>query len=118
MKTYSTDQAIIGRWIMALEEYHVAIQHRSRIQHRNADRLSKRTNEYKKHERQLREIPSIAEKLIFLSKKEYDKLPLVPWFEIQGRVIPNHPELPEHLKNWYKKYPQTMLKVARVRNRA
>ena len=39
MKTYSTDHALIGRWIMALEEYHVAIQHRSRTQHRNADEM-------------------------------------------------------------------------------
>ena len=28
LKTYSTDQAIIGRWIMALEKYHFSIQHR------------------------------------------------------------------------------------------
>ena len=30
LKTYSTDQAIIGRWIEALEKYPFAIQHRPR----------------------------------------------------------------------------------------
>ena len=118
LKIYSTDQAIIGRWIMALEKYHFAIQHRPRTQHRNGDGLSKRTNDYKKHERQLGELHSNAEKWNFLSQEEYDRLPLVPWFDIQGRVIPNQPELPEHLTNCDKKHPQAMLKVARARNRA
>ena len=86
LKPYSTDQAINGRWIMALEKYPFAIQHRPRTQHRNADVLSKRKNDYKKHERQLEELPSIAEKWNFLSQEECDKLPMVPWFDI--RVIP------------------------------
>ena len=42
---------------MALDKYHFSIQHRLRIQYRNADGLSKRTNEYTKHERQLGELP-------------------------------------------------------------
>ena len=38
LKSYSTDQAIIGRWIMALEKCRsFAIQHRPRTQQRNAD---------------------------------------------------------------------------------
>ena len=89
---------------MALEKYHFSIQHRPKTQHRNTDGLSKRTNDYKKHERQLVELPSIAEKWNCLSQKEYDKLLLEPWFDIQGRVIPNHPELPEHLTNCDKKH--------------
>ena len=57
LKTYSRDQVIIGRWIMAPEKYHLAIQHCPRTQHRNADGHSKRTNDYQKHERQLGELP-------------------------------------------------------------
>ena len=56
------DQAIIGRWIMALEKYHFSIEHRPRTQHRNADGLSKRTNDYKKHEKQLKGLPANADK--------------------------------------------------------
>ena len=48
LKTYSMDQAINGRWIVALEKYHFSIEHRPRTQHGNADGLSKRTNDYKK----------------------------------------------------------------------
>ena len=33
---------------MALKKYHFSIEHRPRTQHRNADGLSKRTNDYKK----------------------------------------------------------------------
>ena len=98
LKTCSTDQAIIGRWIIALEKYHFSIQHRPRTQHRNADGLSKRTNDYKKHEKQLKSLPAIADKWNFLSQEEYDELPLAPWFNVHGRVIPDHPELPAHLQ--------------------
>ena len=62
----------------------------------------------------MRKLPPIAEKWKFLSPEEYDKLPLVPWFDIQGRVIPNHPQLPEYLKNCDKKHQQTALKVVHV----
>ena len=82
------DQAIIGRWRVALEKYHFSIEHRPRTQHRNADGLSKRTNDYKKHEKQLQNLPAIANKWNFLSQEEYDRLPLAPWFDVQGRVIP------------------------------
>ena len=98
LKTYSMDQAIIGRWIVALEKYHFSIEHRIRTQHRNADGLSKRTNDYEKNEKQLKGLPAIADKWNFLSQEEYDKLPLAPWFDVQGRVIPDHPELPTHLQ--------------------
>ena len=37
LKTYSTDQALIGRWIMTLEKYHFRVEHRPRTQHRNSD---------------------------------------------------------------------------------
>ena len=48
LKTYSTDQALIGRWIMTLDKYHFRVEHRPRTQHRNADGLSKRTNDYRR----------------------------------------------------------------------
>ena len=98
LKTYSTDQAIIGRWKMALEKYHFSIEHRPRTQHRNADGLSKSTNDYKNHGKQLKGLSPIAEKWNFLSQEEYDKFPLTPWFDVHGRVIPDHPNLPVHLQ--------------------
>ena len=45
-KTYSMDQAMIGRWIARLGQYHFKTIHRPRTQHKNADGLSKRTNDY------------------------------------------------------------------------
>ena len=99
LKTYSTDQALIGRWIMTLEKDHFRVEHRPRTQHRNADGLPKRTNDYRWREQQLEKLPPVAERWNFLSQKEYEQLPIAPWFDPQGRIIPNHPELPEHLKN-------------------
>ena len=99
LKTYSTDQALIGMWIMTLEKYHFRVKHRPRTQHRNADGLSKRTNDYLWREQQLEKLPPVAERWNFLSQEEYEQLPTAPWFDLQGRAIPNHPELPEHLKN-------------------
>ena len=61
LKTYSTDQALIGRWIMTLEKYHFRVEHRPRTQHRNADGLSKRTNEYRCREKQLAQLPAAGE---------------------------------------------------------
>ena len=62
LKTYSTDQALIGRWIMTLEKYHFRVEHRPRTQHRNADGLSKRTNEYRCREKQLAQQPAEGER--------------------------------------------------------
>ena len=88
LKTYSTDQALIGRWIMTLEKYHFRVEHRPRTQHRNADGLSKRTNEYRCREKQLAQQPAAGEPWNFLSADEIDKLPVAPRFDLQGRVIP------------------------------
>ena len=99
LKTYSTDQALIGRWIMALEKYHFKVEHRPRTQHRNADGLSKRTNDYHWREKQLEKLPPVADKWNFLSQEEFDQLPVAPWFDLHGRVIPNHPQFPAHLRN-------------------
>ena len=62
LKTYSTDQALIGRWIMTLDKYHFRVEHRPRTQHRNADGLSKRTNDYRCREKQLAQLPAAGER--------------------------------------------------------
>ena len=84
---------------MALEKYHFRVEHRPRTQHRNADGLSKRTKGYHWREQQLQKQPPVAERLNFVSQDEYEQLPVAPWFDVQGRVIPNHPDLPSHLRH-------------------
>ena len=118
LKTYSTDQALIGRWIMTLDKYHFRVEHRPRTQHRNADGLSKRTNDYRWRELQLEKLPSVAEGWNFLSQEEYEQLPTAPWFDIQGRIIPNHPELPEHLKNLQPAPPDIIQRAVRRAQRS
>ena len=73
LKTYSTDQALIGRWIMALEKYHFRVEHRPRTLHCIADGLSKRTNDCRWRERQLGKLPPVAERWNFLSQDEYER---------------------------------------------
>ena len=58
LKTYSTDQALIGRWIKTLDRYYFRVEHR----HRNADGLSKRTNDYRCREQQLAQLPANGER--------------------------------------------------------
>ena len=118
LKTYSTDQALIGRWIMTLDKYHFRVEHRPRTQHRNADGLSKRTNEYRWREKQLAQLPAAGERWNFLSAEEFDKLPIALWFDLQGRVIPNHPDLPAHLQNLEPRAPDQVLRVLRRTQRA
>ena len=100
LKTYSTDQALIGRWIMTLEKYHFRVEHRPRTQHRNADGLSKRTNEYRCREKQLAQQPAAGERWNFLSADEFDKLPVAPWFDLQGRVIRIIPNYLRTCRTW------------------
>ena len=113
LKTYSTDQALIGRWVMALEKYHFKVEHRPRTQHRNADGLSKRTNDYRWREK----LPAVTDKWNFLSQEEFDQLPVAPWFDFHGRVIPNHPQLPAHLRNTKPDPTNAVCRVARRRKR-
>ena len=84
---------------MALEKYHFRDEHRPRTQQRNADGLSKRTNDYQWREQPLDKLPPVAERWNFLSQAEYKRLPTAPWFDVQGQIIPNHPDLPPHLQN-------------------
>ena len=113
LKTHSVDQALIGRWIMALEKYHFRVEHRSRTQHRNADGLSKRTNDYRWREQQLEKLPSVTERWKFLSQDEYERLPTAPWFDVQGRVTRNHPDLPQHRKKLQPSPPALVQRVIR-----
>ena len=55
---------------------------------------------------------------ISLSADEFDKLPTAPWFDVQGRVIPNHPDLPEHMQNLEPEVPNLVRRVFRQKQRA
>ena len=118
LKTYSIDQALIGRWIMALEKYHFYVEYRPRTELRNANGLSKRTNDYRWREHQLEKLPPVAERWNFLSQDEYERLLTAPWFDIQGRIIPIHPELPPHLQNLQPTSPNLVQCVVRRAQRA
>ena len=98
---------------MTLKKYNFRVEHRPRTQHRNADGLSKRTNDYQWREQQLEKLPSVAKRWNFLSQEEYEQLPTAPWFDLQGRIIPNHPELPERLKNLQPTPPDIVQRVIR-----
>ena len=103
---------------MALKKYHFGVEHRPRTQHRNADGLSKRTNDYRWRKHQLEKLPAVAERWNFLSQDEYERLPTAPWFDVQGRVIPNHPKLPQHLKHQQPNPPDLVQRVIRRTQRA
>ena len=75
--------------------------------------MSKRTNDYPWREQQFERLPPVAERWNFLSQEDYDQLPTAPWFDLQGRIIPNHPELPEHLKNLQPTPPDIVQRVIR-----
>ena len=92
LKTYSMDQTMIGRWIARLDQYHFKTIHRPRTQHRNVDRLSKRTNDYILRERILETLPEVSEGFNFMSQNDYDNLPTITYFD--KHLIPNHPEIP------------------------
>ena len=94
LKTYSMDQAMIGRWIARLDQYHFKTIHRPRTQHRNADGLSKRTNDYLHWEKIVEKLPEVRKGFSFMSQKDYEKLPTVPYIDKHRKFIPNHPELP------------------------
>ena len=80
--------------------------------------MSKRTNEYRCREKQLEQQPAAGERWNFRSADEFDKLPVAPRFDLQGRVIPNHPDLPAHLQNLEPKAPSPVIGVLRRTQRA
>ena len=83
---------------MALEKYHFKVKHRPRTQHRNGDGRSKQTNN-QLQEKQLEKLPPVADKWNFLSQEEFDKVSNEHWFDLHCRLIPNHHQLPTHLRN-------------------
>ena len=82
---------------MALEKYYFEIEQHPRTQHRNADGLSKRTNDYKHREALLGLQPAVVDKWKFLSPDQFDKIPVATWFDIKVKIISNHPQLPQYL---------------------
>ena len=50
------------------------------------------------------EMPKHRAGFPFLSQEQFDALPLTNWVDINGRVIMNHPELPDHMKQIISKY--------------
>ena len=85
---------MIGRWIARLDQYHFKTIHRPRTQYRNADGLSKRTKDYVHREKIVEKLPEVSDGFNFMSQKDYEELPTVPYFDKHGRLIPNQPELP------------------------
>ena len=94
LKTYSMDQAMIGRWTARIDQYHFKTVHRPRTQHRNVDGLSKRIIDYIHCEQIFEKLPEVSEGFNFMSQKEYNDLLTVPYFDKHGRIIPDHPDLP------------------------
>ena len=89
---------MIGRWISRLDQYHFEVVHRPRTKHKNADGLSKRTNEYIKREKLLEAAPDRAAGFSFMSQQAYNELPVTSWLNKQGQPIQDHPELPPEYK--------------------
>ena len=103
---------------MTLDKYHFRVEHRPRSQHRNADGLSKRTNENRWRAKQLAQLPPSGKRWNFFSAEEFDQLPTVPWFDVQGRVIPNHPDLLHYLRNLEPEAPNGVRRILRQKQRA
>ena len=82
---------MIGRWIARLDQYHFKTIHRPRTQHRNADGLSKRTNDYVHREKIVETLPEVSKGFSFMSQKDYEELPTVPYIDKHGKFITNHP---------------------------
>ena len=98
LKLYSMDQAMIGRWVARFDQYHSITVHQLRTQHRNADGLSKRTNDYVHRENILENLPEISKGFDFMSQQVYEDLPTVPYIDKHGRAIPNNPEHPAEVR--------------------
>ena len=89
------------------------MEHRPRTLHCNAYGLSKRTNDYRYREHWLEQRPPVAERWNVLSQDEFNKRPTAPWFEVQGRVIPNHLDLPAQLRKMALVAPSPVFRINR-----
>ena len=70
----------------------------------NADDFSKKLEFYTAREKMIFETPKHRAGFPFLSQEQFDELPLLIWIDINGRVILNHPELPDNVKQVIAKY--------------
>ena len=84
----------VSSWPTSRDQYHFKTVHRPRTQHRNVDGLSKRTNDYIHCEQILGKLPETSEGFNFMSQKDYDDLPTVPYFDKHVRIIPDRPDHP------------------------
>ena len=83
-----------GRWIARLDQYHFKTIHRPRTQHRNVDGLSKWTKDYVHREKIVGALPEVSKGFSFMSQKDYEDLPTMPYIDKHGKFIPNNPGLP------------------------
>ena len=84
---------------MALAKYHFKIENRPRTQHRIANGLNKRSNDYRWREKQIK------------------KLPVAPWFDVHERVMPNGRQFPAHLQNTQPDPKNVVCRVSQRRKR-
>ena len=45
-------------------------------------------------EKIMEKLPEVSDGFNFMSQKDYEELPMIPYFDKHGNLIPNHPELP------------------------
>ena len=60
-----------------------------------------------------REAATMCGQTEFPLTEEFDQLPVAPWFDLHGRVIPNHPQLPTHWRNTKPDLKNAVCRVAR-----
>ena len=70
-----------------------------------------RTNDYRWRKQQLEKLPPVAERWNIFSQDENEQLPIAHWFDVQVRVIPNHPDLPPHLHHVQPAPPSAALRI-------
>ena len=51
------------------------------------------------------------------TQDEYQQLLTTPWFDVQGRVLPNHPDLPSHLRHLQPAPPSAVQRIVRRTHR-
>ena len=67
--------------------------HSPRTQNRNADDLSRRTNDYENREKKTQNMPKVREGFSYMTQQEFEALPIIPYINKQGRQIPDYSEL-------------------------
>ena len=83
-----------GGWILRLDQYHFKIVHRPPpTEHRNADGLSERNNDYVHREKIIQTLSEVSNGFSFMTQKDYEELPAVPYFDKHGSLLPDHSDL-------------------------